>query len=117
MAMNNERDRISEIAGRRGDTVQIGATQVGAAGYTSAISPEAGLDPNVFGVDFRSPWLRDRVTLSLQAQIMMVEQRSNSRLGLTDLGYTNRINVLELRQGIFVKVEPTGCYRLAYNNR
>ncbi|MBI2266691.1 MAG: hypothetical protein HYU64_16275 [Armatimonadetes bacterium] len=65
-------------------------------------------------VDLRSPWLTDRVTLSLEAQILMIEQRANARLSLVDLGYTNRITSLELRPGVFVNIEATGCYKLSY---
>ncbi len=65
----------------------------------------------------KSPWLRDRVTLSLEGQIAMIEQRTAQRVSTADLGYTNRIPILGLRPGMFVKLEPPGTYRLTYHNR
>ncbi|MFH0802005.1 MAG: hypothetical protein V2A78_06420 [bacterium] len=108
------REQIQQIHTRRGrDQVSIGTSPLdGAASSLGDVGAVSG--QQVFGADFRSPWMRDRVTLSLEAQIAMMEQRATARLTLADLGYTNRTNVLELRPGIYVKVEPTGCYRLAY---
>lgn len=65
----------------------------------------------------KSPWSRDRVKLSLEGQIAMLEQRSQMRVNVADLGYTNRIPILSLRPGLFVKVETPGTYRLVYHNR
>ena len=123
--MAEEKDRIEQIRARRGrDSVQlsssargqVGGPQVG--GRTAIGSAQESLDSSsLLGVDFKSPWLQDRVTLSLEAQISMIEQRSNYRSSAVDLGYTNRISSLPMRQGLYVKIEPTGCYRMAYNNR
>jgi hypothetical protein len=110
------REQIQQIHTRRGrDQVTIGTSPLDGAS-ASAGGIGAVSEQQIFGADFRSPWMRDRVTLSLEAQIAMMEQRSSMRLTLADLGYTNRINVLELKSGVYVKVEPTGCYRLAYKN-
>lgn len=65
----------------------------------------------------KSPWLKDRVTLSLEGQIAMLEQRNAGGIRVADLGYTNRIPVVSLRPGLFVKIEPPGTYRLVYHNR
>lgn len=65
----------------------------------------------------KSPWLKDRVTLSLEGQIAMLEQRNAGGVRVADLGYTNRIPVVSLRPGLFVKIEPPGTYRLVYHNR
>lgn len=65
----------------------------------------------------KSPWLKDRVTLSLEGQIAMLEQRNSGGIRVADLGYTNRIPVASLRPGLFVKIEPPGTYRLVYHNR
>jgi hypothetical protein len=128
------RDKIEQIRARRGresyqpgaaggmtpgSTVspfdnrpQVGVTQVGVDGIGMPQDTDSFL-----GVDFKSPWLRDRVTLSLEGQIAMIEQRATYRVSAVDLGYTNRITLMPLRPGIFVKCEPTGCYKLVYNNR
>jgi hypothetical protein len=47
----------------------------------------------------------------------MMEFRGVNKTGSVDLGYTNRIPILPIRSGIFVKVEPPGTYRLVYNYR
>ncbi len=65
----------------------------------------------------KSPWLKDRVTLSLEGQIAMLEQRNAGGIRVADLGYTNRIPVVSLRPGMFVKIEPPGTYRLVFHNR
>lgn len=65
----------------------------------------------------QSPWLQDRVTLSLEAQIAMIEMRATYRLSLADMGYSNRLKLIGIRPGIFLKVEPTGCYKKVYHNR
>ena len=72
---------------------------------------------SLFGPDFKSPWLRDRVTLSLEGQIAMMELRSTNKAGMADLGYQNRIPILPIRSGIFVKIEPPGTYKLCYHYR
>ncbi|HXE72084.1 MAG TPA: hypothetical protein VNO81_05445 [Candidatus Nitrosotenuis sp.] len=122
----DHRDKIEQIRARRGgggwgrDSVQIGVTpydptpQVGQVG----ISETGDKDPMaLLGADFKSPWLRDRVTLSLEGQIAMIEARSTYGINMVDLGYSNRISILQIRPGIYVKLEPTGCYRLTYHNR
>ncbi len=72
--------------------------------------------PNVLE-GLKSPWLKDRVNLSLEGQIAMLEQRNAGGIRVADLGYTNRIPVASLRPGLFVKIEPPGTYRLVYHNR
>ena len=81
------------------------------------VTQQAQSTESLFGPDFKSPWLRDRVTLSLEGQIAMMELRSNSKVGMVDLGYTNRIPILPIRSGIFVKIEPPGTYKLCYHYR
>ncbi len=118
--MAEDKDRIEQIRARRGrDSVQLtqNKTDVGhvqTGGMAQEVLPP---EQSILGVDFKSPWLRDRVTLSLEAQISMIEQRANYRMNMVDLGYTNRISILPIRAGIYVKVEPTGGYRMVYHNR
>jgi hypothetical protein len=144
---DNYRDKIQEIRARRRGGVEMpkqyqangtgvgedmGINQVGAAGINRASSnitgqttqtrnnaaiPQQEAVESPFGPDFKSPWLRDRVSLSLEGQIAMMEMRGNQKVNSTDLGYTNRSTVLPIRSGIFVKVEPPGTYKLSYNNR
>jgi hypothetical protein len=69
------------------------------------------------GTATRSPWLMDRLTLSLEAQIAMIELRATQKLTLADMGYNNRLKVVPIRPGVFLRAEPTGCYRMMYHNR
>jgi len=110
--MPEEKDRIEQIRARRQrDSVQLTRADVGQVGTAQEALPD------ILGVDFKSPWLRDRVTLSLEAQISMIEQRANYRASMVDLGYSNRISILPIRPGIFIKIEATGGYRMVYHNR
>ena len=112
------RERIDSIRTQRGrDTVQVGVSPLEASLVAPIAAPSLMPDRDVLGVDFKSPWLRDRVSLSLEAQIAMMEMRANYRLSLADLGYTNRISILPVRPGIFIRIEPTGCYKMTYHNR
>lgn len=121
----DHRDKIEQIRARRGrDNVQIGYNpydqQQQQVGTTTTGVQEIGIEGDgggLLGADFKSPWLRDRVTLSLEGQIAMIEQRAHARVGMADLGYSNRISILPLRPGMYVKIEPPGTYRLVYNNR
>ncbi len=116
--MDRDRDRIDQIRMQRGrDMVQIGISPHEAQMAAPIAAPSLAPEQSVLGVDFKSPWLKDRVSLSLEAQIAMMEMRGNYRLNLADLGYTNRISIMNVRPGMFIKVEPTGCYKLAYHNR
>lgn len=77
-----------------------------------------------------SPWLRDNVSLSLEAQINMIEQRNISGL-LPAPPVLNRLKVLCVRPGnnsqigesgmpifgLFVAIEPPGNYVTQYNSR
>ena len=133
------RDKIQEIrARRRGNTQSYQAqgpapgTPGGKSAYemtpgigSNRVAPSLGVNiaqqtpsvEQILGPDFKSPWLRDRVTLSLEGQISMMELRGNNRVNPVDLGYTNRIPILPIRPGIYVRVEPPGTYRLCYHYR
>lgn len=116
--MERDRDRIDQIRMQRGrDMVQVGVSPHEAQVAAPIAAPSLTAENSILGVDFKSPWLKDRVSLSLQGQMAMMEMRSNYRLNLVDLGYTNRISIMAIRPGMYIKVEPTGCYRLAFNNR
>lgn len=122
------RDKIEQIRARRSanpfiggggpgfDPSQaIGAQRRAAVGVTPTPVHDTAR-PNLLE-GLKSPWLRDRVTLSLEGQIAMLEQRNAGGVRVADLGYTNRIPVVSLRPGLFVKIEPPGTYRLVFHNR
>lgn len=121
------RDKIEQIRARRSrepfgarpggfDPQQaIGAQRRGVSNVGIAPVTDTAR-PNLLE-GLKSPWLKDRVTLSLEGQIAMLEQRNAGGIRVADLGYTNRIPVVSLRPGMFVKIEPPGTYRLVYHNR
>lgn len=129
------RDKIQEIRARKRGTSYTPQTPGGPGGpsaYEMApgvgsnrVAPSIGINiatqepdlKDVLPAGFVSPWLKDRVTLSLEGQIAMMELRGNARVNNVDLGYTNRIPILPIRPGIYVRVEPPGTYRLCYHYR
>ncbi len=116
--MERDRSRIDQIRMQRGkDMVQVGISPHEASLAAPIAAPSLAAEQSILGVDFKSPWLRDRVTISLEAQLSMMEMRGSYRINLADLGYTNRMSIMAIRPGVYIKVEPTGCYRLVYHNR
>ncbi len=124
--MSDESDRIEQIRSRRRrdaggvDPQQQQMMQQRVRTRPAGVQKigETSTDNNkILGVDGSSTWLRDRVTLSLEAQIAMIEMRASYRLTLADMGYHNRLKITSIRPGIYLKTEPTGCYRMSYHNR
>lgn len=83
------------------------------------------LEPSLafLGIDFKSPWLQDRVSLSLNGQMAMIELRNSFGIKASDLSYVNREAIVTIHisdsngRPIFIQIDPSGCYRLAYHNR
>lgn len=124
--MSEEQDRIQQIRTRRSKSLEEGHGIQQQGGLTTTpttqvtsrdVSAVKGAESIAAGGTTPLPWLQDRVSLSLEAQIAMIEMRSTYKLSLADIGYQNRQQIIPIRDGIFLKVEPTGCYRMVYNNR
>ncbi|HPZ06638.1 MAG TPA: hypothetical protein PL110_00870 [Candidatus Eremiobacteraeota bacterium] len=62
----------------------------------------------------KSVWLKDRVTLSVEAQLLLLEMRRTNPIDLDSMEYTNRIDNLEVKSNIFVQILPFGAYRLNF---
>ncbi|MEQ8172970.1 MAG: hypothetical protein ABRQ39_08440 [Candidatus Eremiobacterota bacterium] len=62
----------------------------------------------------KSVWLKDRVTLSVEAQLLLMEMRRTSPVDLENMEYTNRIDNLEVKSNIHVQILPFGAYRLCF---
>lgn len=92
-----------------------------ASGVTGAglneLSAPGTVAPSAASVlqEIKGPWQRDQTTLSMEAKLLLLESRASSQLTLADLNYTNSITILELRDGIYVKIEPTGGYCLSWH--
>jgi hypothetical protein len=123
--MADDRERIEQILARRNkERVGLGSADQMSQGAVSGpdrIGVTApGIQPGEMigvGAGSPTPWLQDRVSLSLEAQIAMIEMRATYKLTLADMGYHNRLKIIEIRPGNYIKVEPTGCYRMVYHNR
>ncbi|MDO5297584.1 MAG: hypothetical protein Q4F00_13325 [bacterium] len=125
--MGDHQDKIEQIRARRSrDSVQVNYNpydsqqqqqqiqntgHVGAAQGVNTDEATSLIDAN-----FKSPWLRDRVSLSLEGQLAMIEQRQSGTGIVADLGYSNRNTSMTFDNGMSVKIEPPGTYRLMYNN-
>lgn len=126
MGLDDHQDKIEQIRARRSrDSVQMGynpyeiqnqqSSGAGTVGNAQGIQGINDDGPSILGADFKSPWLRDRVTLSLEGQLAMAEQRATAKTNIVDLGYSNRIPFVSFSNGASVMVEPPGTYRLMYN--
>lgn len=104
-------ERIREVASDRSREMSgITGTGLTEAGRVAPLT-----QPGASGIaEIKGPWLKDQVTLSMEAKLILLESRTSFQLSLTDLNYTNAVTILELRNGIYVQVEPTGCYKLSW---
>lgn len=105
-------ERLKEIAVDSGRNI----TGITGAGIAEEASRIGGVAPAaVTSVpEIKGPWMRDQITLSMEAKLILLESRAHNQLSLADLNYMNSITILELRNGIYVKIEPTGCYCLSW---
>ena len=120
------RDKIEQIRARRSadpfsrgpgfDPKQAAGAQRRSTNTIGITPVQDTARPNLLE-GLKSPWLKDRVTLSLEGQIAMLEQRNSGGIRVADLGYTNRIPIVSLRPGMFVRIEPPGTYRMRWHNR
>ena len=125
----DHQDKIEQIRARRSrDSMQVGynpydaqqqqmqvqSNGVGGVNGTQSVNTEEAT--SLIDANFKSPWLRDRVSLSLEGQLAMIEQRNSGVGAVADLGYSNRITSMAVSDGMSVKIEPPGTYRLMYNN-
>ena len=95
------------------DAVSVGVSPLDATGGAGESAAMKAL--NAIAI---KPWGQDRVTLTLQAQLLMVEHRGSLQsIANMNLDYRNRISILEFSPGLYLKIEPTGCYKVSYNNR
>jgi len=62
----------------------------------------------------KSIWLRDRVTLSLESQLLLLEMRRTNPIDLEAMHYENKIDNLEVKSNVFVQILPFGAYRLCF---
>ncbi|MBQ7567526.1 hypothetical protein IJT17_01835 [bacterium] len=125
--MGDHQDKIEQIRARRSrDSVQVNYNpydsqqQQQQIQHTGGVGAAQGVNTDeatsLIDANFKSPWLRDRVSLSLEGQLAMIEQRQSGTGIVADLGYSNRITSMSVSEGMSVKIEPPGTYRLMYNN-
>lgn len=111
----DDRDRnVRPISLTRRDTASI--TGVTAADLEGA--GQAGFPVELALAEYQGPWRRDRVTLSLEAQSILMEMRAAARSLLDFAGqiYANVVSQLRVAAGRLLKLEPFGGYRLVWKN-
>lgn len=64
------------------------------------------------------PWRRDRITLTLEAQALLMEMRVVARdaWDFASQTYSNLVSQLKIAIGRLVKLESFGGYRLLWKN-
>jgi|GEM_PF-3440285 len=107
---------ISAISSRRRGPSPLSMQNVGTRVDTvqGAHMSAVALKGNVARTTEKSVWLKDRVTLSVEAQLLLMEQRRSNPIDWEAMEYTNRIPKLEIKSNIFVEILPYGAYRLKF---
>jgi len=106
-SVQSRRRKPGAMTGTRVDVVQGNKmTEISRKGHAGGLRPG--------GQQEKSVWLRDRVTLSIEAQLLLMEMRRTNPIDLEAMEYTNRIDNLEVKSNIYVEVLPYGAYRLKF---
>ena len=101
---DDHQDKIEQIRARRSrDSVQLGYNPYDIQQQQQQVGGVGAAGVN--GV----------VTLSLEGQMALLEQRAAGRTNIVDLGYSNRNSFVSFSNGASVQIEPPGTYRLMYN--
>lgn len=120
---------MANLAGMSGMDV-VGSGGAGALPGLPGMGQIGARDLPIANTNFNSPWLKDAVKLSLEAQINMIEQRNISGLAPAP-PVLNRLKVLCLKTGkdsqaneegiplfgLFLAIEPPGNYITQYHSR
>lgn len=97
----------------RNDTMTLSETI--AAGPPSAAE---GFPIEMAMAETYGPWRRDRITLTLEAQALLMEMRVVARdvWDFASQTYSNLVSQLRIAVGRMVKLESFGGYRLLWKN-
>lgn len=93
-------------------------SETGPSGYVGSAAPEEGFPIEMALAESAGPWRRDRVSLSLEAQVLMMEMKAAAQDLLEFAGqlYSNAVSQLKIAAGRFLLLEPYGGYRLRWKN-
>jgi len=119
----SRRRTLSTAGGGRGlrpisltnrDTMTLSETM--ATGPATALE---GFPIEMAMAESSGPWRRDRITLTLEAQALLMDMRVMARdaWDYASQTYSNMISQLKIAIGRLVKLESFGGYRLVWNNR
>ncbi len=66
----------------------------------------------------QGPWKRDRITLTLEAQVILMEMKSAARnlLDFAEQIYSNMVSQVKVAAGRMLRLEPFGGYRVFWKN-
>lgn len=111
---DDQQKNIRPISLTRRDSVSIsGSGAVEQAGVS-----DVGFPAEMALGQSQGPWRKDRATLSLEAQVVLMEMRSSGKSLASMAGqvYSNVISHLKVAAGRVLKLEPFGGYRLMWQN-
>jgi len=93
-------------------------SEAGSSAQVSAAAPQDGFPIEMAMAELSGPWRRDRVSLSLEAQVIMMEMKAAAKDLLDFAGqiYSNVVSQIKIAAGRFVVLEPFGGYRLRWRN-
>lgn len=97
----------------RNDTMTLSETMAAApAGAADGFPIEMAMAQS------SGPWRRDRITLTLEAQALLMEMRiiAKDAWDFASQTYSNLVSQLRIAIGRFVKLESFGGYRLVWKN-
>jgi len=97
-------------------TSGVTLSEASSSGTVGAAAPQEGFPIEMALAEVQGPWKRDRITLSLEAQVIMMEMKSATREMLDFAGqiYSNVVSQLKIAIGRIVILEPFGGYRLKW---
>lgn len=98
------------------DTIAMTGTI--SAGHVGSPATESGFPVEMALAEASGPWKKDRITLSLEAQVIMMEMKAAAKdlLDLAGQIYSNVVSQIKIAAGRFVMLESFGGYRLRWKN-
>jgi hypothetical protein len=111
---DDQERNVRPISLTRRDRVSLSGTSSVEQSYTEGAFPiELALSQS------QGPWKKDRTTLSLEAQVILMEMRAAGKTLLDFAGhiYSNVVSHVKLAAGRILKLEPFGGYRLLWQNQ
>lgn len=96
----------------------LSLTETIPSGQVGGPPPQEGFPIEMALAEASGPWRRDRITLSLEAQVVIMEMKSAAKDFMEFAGhiYSNLVSKIKIAAGRFLVLEPFGGYRLLWKN-